>query len=398
MKGVNHHNMNETNKFILLKTIVTQGPISRVALSETTGLSKMTITAQINEYIQDGIVYECGTSFNTSPSTSGRKAKLLNVVADSILSLGIMIGRNHVKAGIIDLKGNVLISNRFSIDQVHNSDDFIKALYIICDSIISEHNRSKIRAIGISCMGPLNVDKGFIYAPVDFHDIHDIPVADKLKEKYDLPVFLEVDTCVSALAEIYYGNAQNCDNFFYIEVKAGLGGGMIINRQLYSGASGYANTIGHHIVEPNGLPCSCGQSGCLERYCSVRAILDWAKENGADDNLTWLGFLDRVNNQDPICMKAVDRLSYYLAIGIKNAIAFFDPAAIYIGGDLWPIQSLVIKKVKEYVFNGLYGLDNRPEIGIFSSKFPNNADFIGTAALVMEKYTQNKIEFCISGN
>ena len=382
MKGVNHQNMNGTNKFLLLKMIATQGPISRIRLSEKTGLSKMTVTALVNEYIEKGIVYECGLSQNQG--SSGRRPILLDIVADSQLTLGVNIGRDNVRAGIIDLRGNVLVSNNFAMGHIDNADDFMKALFVLCDSILKTSGSPKIWGIGVSTIGPISESKGVIYSPPAFYGIHDVPIVEKFKERYHLPVYLAEDTKVSALTEMYLGNAQNYDHFFFVDIKPGVGGAMIVDRKLYGGASGMAGSFGHYIVEPDGIPCECGQKGCLERYCSTRAILRWAKDNGADPSLTWLSFLDKVAGGDEICLKAVKRLCHYLAIGVTNIIAFFDPQCIFIGGDLWTIQDMVVEGVRNEVMNHLWASDVRPKIDILASRFLNNADFIGTAALVME--------------
>ncbi|MBC8569706.1 ROK family transcriptional regulator [Zongyangia hominis] len=374
--------MNGTNKFLLLKMIATQGPISRISLSEKTGLSKMTVTALVNEYIEKGIVYECGLSQNQG--SSGRRPILLDIVADSLLTLGINIDRDYVRAGIIDLRGNVVVSNSFPMGKISNAEDFMKAVYVLCDSILKTSGSPKVWGIGVSSIGPISVMDGVIYSPPAFYGIHDVPIVERLKERYDLPVYLAEDTKVSALAEMYFGNAQNYDYFFFVDIQPGVGGGMIIDRKLYSGAAGMAGSFGHSIVEPDGIPCECGQRGCLERYCSTRAVLHWAKDNGADPSLTWLSFLDKVESGDEICVQAVKRMCHYLAIGLTNIIAFFDPQCIFIGGDLWTIQDMVVNEVRKEVMEHLWANDVRPKIDILTSRFLNNADYIGTAALVME--------------
>ena len=115
MRGVNHQNMIETNKFLILKTIATCGPISRIELSKKTQLSKMTITSLIADFLEEGIVRECGTS----ASTSGRRPTLLEVVPDSLLTLGISVGRDYLQVGIINLTGAIVLHNQVQIGRAH---------------------------------------------------------------------------------------------------------------------------------------------------------------------------------------------------------------------------------------------------------------------------------------
>ena len=126
----------------------------------------MTVTALVNEYIEKGIVYECGLSQNQG--SSGRRPILLDIVADSQLTLGVNIGRDNVRAGIIDLRGNVLVSNNFAMGHINNADDFMKALFVLCDSILKTSGSPKIWGIGVSTIGPISESKGVIYSPPAF--------------------------------------------------------------------------------------------------------------------------------------------------------------------------------------------------------------------------------------
>lgn len=380
MIGVNHQNMNETNKYVLLKSIVTQAPISRAELSQITGLNKMTVTSLVNEYIEKGIVWECGEA----SSTGGRKRVFLDVLPDSLLTLGIYIGRDILKVGIINLKGQILQSESLDLSFMENNDVFIKNLFMLCDHLLETKYKEGVWGIGVSCAGPLLAQDGVILNPPDFNNIRDLPIVEKLTERYQLPAYLQNDMCVAALAEVYFGNKQQYNNFIYVGISSGIGGGVIIDKKLYTGSSGLAGIIGHSIVEMNGIQCECGQCGCLEKYSSTRAAVRWAKNNGASQDLTWILLLDKAMKGDEICTKAIERMVDYLAVAVINMESAYDTECFVIGGDLHFCQDIAIHHIQEKLQKRAFSWGKNRDVKVEASSFMGSASFIGTVALVME--------------
>jgi len=370
--------MNDINKFILLKQIATQGPVSRIELTKRTDLSKMTVTAIVNEFISKGVVRECGASY----STGGRRPILLEIVPNSMLTLGISIGRDILQAGIINLRGEILQSETLPMAPIRNSEALLKSIFNLCDHLIKNKLSGNILGIGVSSVGPLSV--GTILNPPDFNNLHNIPVTSELNKRYGLPVFMQNDMYVAALAEVYFGDMQDLNSFIYIGISSGIGGGIILNRKLYTGISGLAGTIGHSIVVPGGIQCECGRRGCLEKYSSTRATLHWAKENGAGDNITWWDLADGAVNGNPLYMQAIDRMTQYLVTAIINFQAAFDIECFVIGGDLYMCKDMIVESIRSKLRSQRTIWDQQNEITIRPSSFASSAPFIGTAALVME--------------
>lgn len=380
MIGINHQNMNGQNKYIILKAIVTQGPLSRMNLSQMTGLSKMAISSLTNDFIEKGILRECGVT----QSTGGRKPTLLAVVPDSLLTLGISIGRDVLQVAVINLKGQVLKSENLPFSLMKNNEGLLNSLFFLCDRMYSEPLKDRIWGIGISCAGPLSVQSGMILNPPNFNSIHDLPIVKELSERYGLPAYLQNDMYAAALAEVYFGNKQKYNNFIYIGISSGISGGVIINRRLYTGSTGLAGVIGHSIVERNGIPCECGQRGCLEKYSSTRAVLAWAKENGADPDLSWMELVSRAAQNDEICLRAINRMAEYLEIAVINMESAYDTECFVIGGDLYYCQDMVVKHIEEALQNQSLLWRQRHKVMVEGSSFTGDASMIGTAALVME--------------
>ncbi|TAH68303.1 MAG: ROK family protein [Anaerolineaceae bacterium] len=378
--GMNQRNMNDKNKGVLLKSIVTQGPMSRVKLSKLLGLSKMTITGIVNEYLAKGILQECGSA----SSTGGRKPMFLDVVPNSLLSLGVSIGRDVIQVGIINLKGEVIQSENLPFAPIVDGDAFLGSIFYLCDELLKHKLRSNIWGIGVSCAGPLSIQNGIILNPPDFNDIRDIHITKELHERYSLPTYLHNDMCTAALAEMYFGNTENYNSFAYIGISAGIGAGIIIDKKIYSGTMGLAGAIGHSTVERNGYPCECGQRGCLEKYSSTKAVLEWAKNNGAEDDITWFELVRRANKGDSICQKAIERMIDYLGVAINNMQMALDIECIFIGGDLYFFRDTVVNHIKDKLQSQSLAWSQRRRVKVEASSFMGNASFIGIAAMVME--------------
>lgn len=378
--GMNQQNMNGLNKYILLKNIIIHEPISRIELSRLTGLSKMTITGLVKEYMEAGVVRECGEG----DSTGGRKRTNLQAVPDALLTLGIFINRDCLNVGLINLKGQVMAEERLKLTAGEGNELFLKKLFLLCDKFMGTEYREKIWGIGISCAGPLLVKDGIILNPPDFNDIKNLPITDCLQKRYGLPAWLQNDICVAALGEVYFGNRNHYDDFIYVGISAGIGGGVIMNGKLYTGCGGLAGMIGHFIVERDGIACECGQKGCLEKYSGTRAVVKWAREQGAGESLGWMELLVRALDGDEICVQAMERMISYLEVALANMANAFDTECFIIGGDLHFYQEIVVKRLEEGLRGSGFSWGREREIRVESSSFTGSASFIGTAALVLE--------------
>lgn len=380
MVGVNQQNMSGTNRFLLLKNIATRGPVSRVDLSKRTGLSKMTVTTLVGEYLQSGIIRECGTS----ETQTGRKPILLEAVPESLLTLGVHIGRDFIMAGIVDLCGNVRSFEHIPLPQILSRESLISGVLLLCERSLASVEQRRVWGIGVSSIGPLDVKNGTIVNPPDFNGIEDVPIVDALAEKYPLPVYMENDMCVSALAELYFGKGKDYDRFVYMGVSAGVGGGIVLDRKLYRGSRGLAAVLGHLTVVPGGLPCECGSRGCLEVYGSVRAALRTARELGAREDLTWSLLLESARQGDPICLEALDNMYHYLELALLNVANTLDVDCIFLGGDIWCASEFFVDRLNDALRAKVFGRRVGEPISVRLSQFSANAAFIGTAALVME--------------
>ncbi|MBR4029888.1 MAG: ROK family protein [Clostridia bacterium] len=387
MKASNSKSNKIQNRNVILKMIALNAPVSRVSLSVMSGLSKMSLTNIINEFIDEGIVVETGID----NSSSGKRKPILLELADGALcSVGIHITRSYVDGCIVDIKGTILYSIRKELSNDITKDKLCEIILNLVESLCVMSPK-KILGVGISAVGPIDLEKGMILNPTNFYGIKNLEIVKLIKDYYpELPVFLNKNTNCAVLAEKYYGYGKRCDNFAYVGVSKGVGFGVVTNDQLVIGDKGLACEIGHISVDLNGPLCSCGNHGCLELYSSLLAAISWGEEAVASGEKTSLvspvsyyEIVKAARNDDKVANDILDKQCKYLAVGIVNVVNAFNPSKVIIGNDIAIGGDIIIERLKKFVGNTPIATKDKP-IDILLSKFYDKAPLLGGAAFVFE--------------
>ena len=374
---MNHQSSKLLNKYDILKLVTIQGPISRLQLQKITGLSKMTISNLVREYVADGVI----VSVESVGNGVGRKSEMLIVEPISLLTLGIYIDNKVMIAGIIDLKGVVLTRAKYTLSAGETAESFLSEMFKLCDSVMTAEYAPRIWGIGISSKGPLDIFNGSLLIGAHFPQMPIVNVVTPLEERYKVPAYLDNDANVSALAELYFSAGYNYRNFIYVVVKEGIGSGIIINRKLFLGSNGFSGELGHVVIQQDGIPCHCGRRGCLEQYAGINAVLEaYRKETGV--SLDWLTFEEQLMQNDPAAIKCIDDMVNYLTTGLLSMINLSDPECVFLGGEINLSLERIIGQMRSRLIERFAPIG---KVELLPSKFPLSSSFIGTAALVMER-------------
>lgn len=321
--------------------------------------------------------------------------------------IGIDLGATKIKAGIISENGKII--DEITADtpvggEVHavvNSIGILIDRLLKTDGINARYIKdidaeiSNIKGIGIGIPGACNDDGLVYYAPNLFWN--NVPLGELLKGKINIPVFIENDATMAAIGEATCGVAKGVSNCVLITLGTGIGGGIIINNDIYSGSHGIGGEIGHMTVGENFYDCNCGNNGCLETFSSASALIKYTKKllENTDDNLIYDsrifkkidGDMDLLNGKlifdcakkgDLIATEAVDRLVKYLAIGIGNIINILDPEMIIIGGGISEAGDYLIDKLNREIPKNIW-LKSMNLTEIVRASLGNDAGIIGSA-------------------
>jgi len=395
--GSNHSTIKSSNRSLVLRLLNSMEKVSRAQLSRITGLTKTTITNIINELLDAGIICETGTA----DSSSGRKPILLKLVKDALYAVGLYISRDFVYCNIVNIKGEIIKEHKGAFDFIENEQSFLSMIYENISKVLSASgvSTSKILGIGVASIGPLDISRGIILDPPNFRGLKLIPVVEALKEKFGLEAFLDNDMNASAIAEKLFGKGKNIANFIYVGVTNGIGAGIILDDCIFRGCNGFAGEIGHSTVDIRGERCACGNLGCLELYASIPVIVNQVKSSvslgaestlGTEKDISWTQIVAAASQGDSLCLKAVDRLVYYLSAGLVNLVNSFDPEVIFLGHEIAMAGELVIKPLNEMINqNVLFRNSKRVEVEL--SAFKEHAPCIGAPSIVLNKFFNGEI-------
>lgn len=260
--------------------------------------------------------------------------------------LGYDVGGTKISVVIGNDNGRIIDTLRKKTSKEYGKEALTNQLIVMGEELIKRNNINKIDRIGIIFAGPVNVKKGIIISSPNIIGLKNYNIVDGLKEYFKVPVYLENDASAATLAEKVFGNAKNFENFVYITLSTGIGGGIFINNKLYKGAHGMAGELGHMVIMPNGPLCGCGRRGCFEAIAGGRGITSRVVENinAIRDSTVFSkmrpgdidakAIFDARKNGDMFAQLIIEETIYYLAVGIVNIINIIDPEAIIIGGGI----------------------------------------------------------------
>lgn len=317
----------------VLRAIATNGPVSRAQLARDLGLSGPTLT-QATKYLFDrGLIIEV----KQSPSTGGRPATLLGLVANAGQVLGLKLTENHAVGVCVNLHSEIMWS--FEEPFSSRGDDAVKELIAILKKQ-SKKIKGQLLGIGIGIPGVVSpIDSGT--ADSAMLGWNKVNVGKQISDALNTPVLLENDVNTLAVTESLYGHGRDVSNFLTITLGRGIGMGLVIHGELYSGSYG-AGEFGHVNSVTNGRKCECGKFGCLETVASSPAIHQAAVAAGYISKSASMSKLwDVARKEKKIADDLFNKPAELLGIALANVINVFGPELIFISGegvegwDLW---------------------------------------------------------------
>jgi len=309
--------------------------------------------------------------------------------------IGIDIGGTIIKGALFTAEGNLVQAASIETQAYQGTEKVLKNLLSLVNSL-KEKERG-CSAIGIGVAGVLDAKKERLLQSPNLKNLENINLKHFLVESVKLPAYLENDANAAALGEKWAGAGRNIENFLLITLGTGIGGGLVLHGDLWSGEHGKAGEFGHMIVEQGGAACACGKKGCLEAYSSGEAISRMAREalqSGACSSLKNLssGNYDIIDaemvyhaaqNGDAVAVEVYKRAAQYLAIGIANVNNLLDIHHIIIGGGVSKAFNLfaavLIEEVKKQVFR-----ISQDRIMIVPSQLGSEAGIYGAAYLALK--------------
>ncbi|WP_176222169.1 ROK family transcriptional regulator [Tuberibacillus sp. Marseille-P3662] len=364
----------QINRRILIEEIIKNISLSRSELSRITGLNKATVSAQVSDLLNDHIVIEKSAGESI---TRGRKPILLEINGEAGYSIGIDIDEHVLNLICINLKGKPFHKLRLDVEN-YNFDHVINLLIENVVSLMEKFNQAYqpigLVGVGVGIHGIVNNKSDIVFTPKQ--QWSNIDIQSRLENTFKTNVYVDNNANLSAYAEqVYY---EHISDLFCITLYSGIGLGMINENKIYRGFQGFAGEIGHMIVEPNGLLCSCGNKGCWELYASETSLMNTLEEKYP--TLTLPEYTEKLVNEEAF-EAILDEYLNYLAIGLNNIINIFNPETIIINGTIINGHSSFITNIREKLKSKI---NNYRDIRV--SQIGENACALGGAALAIKNF------------
>jgi glucokinase len=306
-----------------------------------------------------------------------------------VLTVGIDIGGTKIAGGVIDASGAIV--EKLRVDTPPEASGIADAVVGMVAELAQRHD---VARVGVAVAGFVSQDRATVIGSPNIA-WRDVPLRDLVQSGTGLPVIVENDANAAGWAEYRYGAGQGHDHMVTITLGTGVGGAIILDGELLLGGHGIAAELGHIRFIRDGLPCGCGQRGCLEQYASGRALQRAANEiadgGGIGAGLAALRAeqgripgreISRLARAgDPGALDAVDRIATALGEGCGGLQAVLDPEIFVIGGGVAQLGGLLLEPVRRAYATSLPGLDTRPVADFTTARLGNDAGMIGVGDL-----------------
>ena len=312
-------------------------------------------------------------------------------------AVGIDVGGMNIKVGLFDGKMNLVDSLQSLTDKELEADKLMDHLAMQVDHLLAQTGIAKADLRGVGAAFPSSIDykKGVVVDTNNIIALNDLPVRDMLSGRLELPVWLDNDANVTALAEHEMGAGRGHDDLIYVTISTGIGSALILNGKLYRGMHGMAGEVGHMFVsDSTGYPCACGVTGCVQSISSgvhmARYAIDRIKEGMDSSILDYAGTMSNVDmvavsralaNGDALALEVVNRGAEYLGRMFHSLNMIFDINVFVYGGGVTKLGKRFIDRiVASYRHYSL--MDQKYPAKFLAAELGDNAGMLGAALLV----------------
>lgn len=335
----------DINRQIILNYVRERGPISRADIARETELQRSSVSAIVEELLEDGLVEEEGIG----ESTGGRPPSLLRLRAAGALAIGVDITTTTTTVAICNLLGQVLEREQFPTDL--DADETMRRAIAIIVQLQARH-AGNVDGVGVVVPGQVDFPSGRArYIP--FFDWRDLDIAQRIKEATGLDAIVDNDANAAALAEFWHGRPEigKLRDFIVALVHEGVGTGIVFDRQIYRGRNSLAGELGHMVIEGVApVICSCGKRHCWEAFACTRAAVarytKYAQRRRGSTAIRFPKLVELALDGDPPARRALEETARYIGIGFANLSVGWSPEAIVVTGSIllaWPMIAHVVE-------------------------------------------------------
>lgn len=362
------------NTILVISNIMNGYQMSRAKISELTGLNKATVSEIVRNLIKDQYVVEIGAG--ESSSAGGRKPIYLEINKKAGISFSIDLRSDQISSLATYLNGEVI--EKYTEHCKISKENVIERLVNHVQEFNTKYTAKPFGMIGIAISIHGVVDENQIsFTP--YFDIDEIDLVKELEDRLNIPVYIENEANLSALAEAAYDHEHT--HLISFSVHTGIGAGIILDRQLFRGFKGRSGEIGHTILYPDGIQCACGNKGCFEQYGSFTSLIRRFQTLKKDDQCTFDDLIEAVEQEDAETTLLIDHFAKDLSIGLMNIMGTYDPEVIYVNSEIFDKLPNILSIIEKHLDRSIY-----KNIQLSKSKLGSQSSLYGATVLNLKNF------------
>jgi predicted NBD/HSP70 family sugar kinase len=363
------------NRERVVQLLRERGAMTQAQLARASGLSPATVSSIARDLREGGWVEDVG---------AGGKRTALSLSRTAGVAVGIDFDHSHVRVAVADLAHNILEEASEPLDVDHEADEGIglagKLVRDLLDALGVDDDR--VTGVGMGLPGPLRRDTGEIGDSAILPGWIGARPEQLMSEELGLPVRVENDANLGALAEIVWGAGRGASELLYVKVASGVGAGLVLNGRLYEGHAGTAGEIGHVTIDETGPVCRCGNRGCLEVYAGAEAVLEpLRRRHGA--RITLREVIALAQEGDAGCRRVIADAGRSLGVAIAGTCNLLAPERVVVGGELAAAGPILLDPLRTVV--GRSAIASLRSTPVHAGVLGERAEVLGAVALVLRE-------------
>jgi predicted NBD/HSP70 family sugar kinase len=381
--GQRSETVRRTNLSVILRELHTRGALSRSELVARTGLTRSAIRGLIGELVASGLVSETRPALLGTP---GRPSPLVRPDPAGATVLALDIEVDSMAAAVVGLGGEIIDEVRINRPRRHSSVSHIVDDLAGLAATLRIDDRSPYAhiGIGVAVVGVVRRSDGVVSMAPNLGWV-DVGLRDALAGTFGdaVPIHVANEADLGALAEARRGAAIGARHILFLSGEVGVGGGIIMDGELFKGAAGYSGEVGHMPVNPAGLPCRCGAVGCWETEAGSESLLRRAGRSTAGGRAAIDALIVDAEAGSPDALRALEETGRWIGIGLAGLVNLLNPRLVVFGGLFGRIHPFVASTVESELDRRALAAPRRLA-RIVPSKLGVEAPLRGAAELAME--------------
>lgn len=379
-QAINASLMGDHHRSLILRLIQKHGPMSRAEIARTLGLAPSVVSRFVRELLSDGCLVET----ERAKTSAGRRPVLLEFNPNYGTAIGAHLQRHKAECALVNMGGDILSRWELPFPARPHPEDVLPRLAQAVNALRQDNTLG----VGVAVSGLVDLQTGEdVFSPV--LEWREVALKGFIEENCGLPVHVENDANALAMAELLHGAARNFSDFMCVMVGEGLGSGIVIGGRLHRGAFGGAGELGHTsiTIDEDAPLCRCGERGCLEEFCSNRALNRQAEALGYPD---WRALAAAARKGDPQAKSIFHRFGHLLGLGIRNVVNIVNPQAVIIGGELMEASDLFFDTTAEVIQKHAFP-SGKTAPAVLPWQVGETGFLVGAAGLIEEEFLSSPI-------